>query len=582
MQNPRRMGMILLGVLVAIVSMKSVMDLLGMFAMEAEGPMHSDAGTYALIGRALLNGLKPYTDLFDAKPPGIYLIMAASLWLTNGEMLATWLQMGALLSPPLLLAWCTYMLTRKNDVALTWICTMLAFIGGTVLTLYAEERSGALQPEGFGFAFSMAYGVILLRTDLRSRGSMILASIAMLLSMGMKEPFVFANLAIALLLASSWKDLPRTFLLPLGLAAVIGCMALGALGLLWPYIGVHLPNMLVHRVQEVVEYSPLWLRPLRTGRIFADIVAYYPSGKFTGWMIILLWMSTPLFLLREPRSWKGVFCTWIIMWSALFVMNLLFIVLTLKGMYPDAPVSTIIGQNFAGREYAWIAAAFVGVCVLWRIDRSLLHAIGYTLGILYLVALAVAAGVAYHPNFFVFAVPAYGVLLLLGMREAGERRLPPLAYGALAAVILLAGTFYHPNPKHVEGHAELVQSNYVHSHEDAKRLDALLEACNVQRANVNAHGRSFTFSKHSPWGPLMGLAMPEYFPADHAYGKRTVENILENATIMIFNNDEFYTRPLIQPIIPQVQDLFTQDAPPCAMPHLPFFEYTVLFRKGAV
>lgn len=80
----------------------------------------------------------------------------------------------------------------------------------------------------------------------------------------------------------------------------------------------------------------------------------------------------------------------------------------------------------------------------------------------------------------------------------------------------------------------------------------------------------------------MGLAMPEYFPADHAYGKRTVENILENATIMIFNNDEFYTRPLIQPIIPQVQDLFTQDAPPCAMPHLPFFEYTVLFRKGAV
>lgn len=572
------MGMILLGVLVAIVGIKSVMDLWGMLVMEAEGPMHSDAGTYTLIGRALLNGLKPYTDLFDAKPPGIYLIMAASLWVTNGEMLATWLQMGTFLALPLLLAWCTYTLTRKNGMALTWMCTMLAFIGGAVLTLYAEERSGALQPEGFGFAFSMAYGVILLRTDLRTRRGVIFASIAMLLSMGMKEPFVFANLAIALLLASSWKDLPRTFLLPLGLAAVIGCIALGTLGLLWPYIGVHLPNMLVHRVQEVVEYSPLWLRPLRTGRIFADIVTYYPSGKFTGWMIILLWMSTPLFLLREPRSWKGVLGTWITTWSALFVMNILFIVLTLKGMYPDAPISAIIGQNFSGREYAWIAAAFMSVCAIWRTDRKLLRAIGCTLGILYLVALAVAAGVAYHPNFFVFAVPAYGMLLLLGMREAAEKRLPPLACCVLAAVILLAGALYHPNPKHVKGHADLVQWNYEHSREDASKLDALLEACNVERANV--HGRSFTFSKYSPWGPLTGLSMPEYFPSDHAYGKRTAENILKNATMMIFNDDEFYTRQLIQPIIPQVKELFTQDAPPCAIPHLPFFEYTVLFRKG--
>lgn len=581
MGNLRRIGVLLLGMVVAAAGIKTAVDLAGMLMMEAQGPMHSDASTYALIGRGLLNGLKPYTDLFDAKPPGIYLIMAASLWLTQGEMLATWLQVGLFLAFPLLLAWCAYT-ESKGDRLETWIVTVLAFIGGTVLTLYAKERGGALQPEGFAFFFSMLYGVVLLKTGLRTWWSVVVAGVAMMASMGLKEPFLLCNIAIALLLTPSWKELPRTFFLPLAIAAVIGCVALLFLGLFQPYFGVHLPNMLIHRVQETTEYNPLWLRPLRSERMYADIVAFYPSGKFTGWMIIFLWMSTPLLLWKKRVSWKGALGTWTVMWSALITMNLVFRTLMFKGMYPYDSVFRIVDQTFSGKDYFWIALCLVGSFFLWHTHRMLLQKSMYTALIMYIAALAVAAGVAYHPNFFVFAVPAYGTLLLLAVRAKTAGKLSPPVLFVLGTAILLAGIFYYPHPNHVKGHPALVLSNYAHTREDTERLDALLDACGVERANVNIHGRSFTFSKHSPWGPLMGLAMPDYFPADHPYGTRTVENILQHAEIMIFNDDEFYTRPLIKPIVAQVEEIFTKDAPECAKPHLPFFEYTVLFRKGAL
>lgn len=580
MQNAQRIGTVLLGIVVLVVLGKVLLDTVVILGMEAEGPMHSDAGSYVMVGRAILNGLKPYTDIFDAKPPGIYLLMAISLWLTNGEMFATWLQIVLLLGFPILISTYVILACEKQwHSARMWLIAGIGFIGGAVLMFYTEERSGALQPEGFGFFFSMVYAFVLLRTELRSRWSVGLASIAMLLSIGMKEPFVLANLAIALLLTPSWKGLLRTFFLPLGLAAVMGCIALGFLGLLWPYIGVHLPNMLIHRVQEVTEYSPLWLRPMRTGRIYGDIVQYYPSGKFTGWMIILLWMSTPLLLSQKQQSWKTVLSTWITMFPAMVTVNLVFLVLILKGMYPDAPVFTIIDQNFAAKEYAWIVATLVGCFALWRIDRTLLKRSVYTHAILYLTSLAIAAGVAYHPNFFIFAIPVYGTLLLLGMREAMAERLSPLMLVAIAGSVLLAGIFYYPNPKHVGGHADRLLSNYAHTRKDVERLDALLDACGIERANINVSTVSLSFSKHSPWGPLMGLSIPAYFPPDHPYGKRTVENILEHAEIMIFNEEEFYTRDLIKPILPLIKEQFTEEIPECAKPYLPYDDYKVLFRR---
>jgi hypothetical protein len=267
------------------------------------------------------------------------------------------------------------------------------------------------------------------------------------------------------------------------------------------------------------------------------------------------------------------------MFSAMVTMNLVFLVLTLKGMYPGAPVFSIIDQNFDVKECAWIIATLSGSFALWHMDRSLMRRSVYTLAILYLAALAIAAGVAYHPNFFVLAIPVYGTLLLLGMREAAAARLSPLMLVAITGSVLLAGVFYYHNPKHIAGRAELLLSNYAHTHKDVERLDALLDACGIERANVNVSMVSLSFLKHSPWGPLMGLSIPAYFPSDHAYGKQTVENILEHAEIMIFNEEEFYTRDLIKPIVPLIRERFTEDLPNCAKPYLPYDDYKVLFRK---
>src|SRR3990167_8341988 len=116
---------------------------------------------------------------------------------------------------PLLCIFFAYSLCHRLWSLRAGILMGAAFIAGTLLVLYTEERGGALQPEGFGYFFSMVYALLLLRTGLRSPMSIAAASLALLCSIGMKEPFLFINLAIALLLTPSWRDFPRTFVLTL-------------------------------------------------------------------------------------------------------------------------------------------------------------------------------------------------------------------------------------------------------------------------------------------------------------------------------------------------------------------------------
>ena len=44
---------------------------------ELSGVLHGDAMIFQTVGRGILNGIKPYSGLFETKPPGIFLMHAA-------------------------------------------------------------------------------------------------------------------------------------------------------------------------------------------------------------------------------------------------------------------------------------------------------------------------------------------------------------------------------------------------------------------------------------------------------------------------------------------------------------------------
>jgi hypothetical protein len=50
-------------------------------------PFQMDDGVYAYIGWGMLDGLVPYKDVFDNKPPGIYLLYSLVFLLTEPSAL---------------------------------------------------------------------------------------------------------------------------------------------------------------------------------------------------------------------------------------------------------------------------------------------------------------------------------------------------------------------------------------------------------------------------------------------------------------------------------------------------------------
>lgn len=571
----RRVGYLILFLVVSVVALKVTVDLARMLLLVSASPVNGDATGYATVARAMLNGFKPYVEMELTKPPGIFLLLAASLALTDGEILATGAQMATYVFFPLLCVFFAFSVCHRPRSLRAWILIGAAFIAGTLLALYTEERGGALQPEGFGYFFSMVYAVLLLRTGLRSRVSIAAASLMLLCSIGMKEPFLFINLAIALLFTPSWRDFPRTFVLPLAIAGVVGILVLFLLGLLGPYLTVQLPNMVTFRIQETGEWNPMWLRPLRTLRIFADLVEFYPTGRFTGWLIIVLWLCAPLLLFREERRPFLVVLTWVAVLSSFYLSTILYVALYIRGNAPDHFLVLTL------REYAWFVAcvvAFGGIALLrWR----LIPWIFFLFLILYATLFTIGVGIAYHPNFFAFAVPVYGALLLLWVRSVAAHEAPRLMTAGILVLVIVGGALYRQNPRHIKDFPYLTSLNAASNREYADRLDALLDACAIDRyVPVGTGGQQFHFAKHSPWGPVVSVNVHKFFTADNPYVTKSLENVTDHAQIIIYTEAEIAQRPVLLAAWSVIQERFTEEIPDCAKPHMPFYDLYVLFRKN--
>jgi hypothetical protein len=236
---------------------------------EAQGPYNVDTPLYWTIGHAILKGFVPYRDLYETKPPGIFLLSALSYLVTGDGRLTNATQVAALallaLSPlPFVLRLGR---TRGRLLPAIPVCVALWTIV-LVLAAYVEERSGEVQVETHALAGMVGYMLLI---GVPGRWAFRSRVLAIIVAIGMKEPFLLLLPAVYLVMEPEARWVWRDLLGPLLLAGLVGTLLLLAAGWLPAFLGIYLPSMVGAHVH--VFGSP-FARGLAFGMIWDDLRAF--------------------------------------------------------------------------------------------------------------------------------------------------------------------------------------------------------------------------------------------------------------------------------------------------------------------
>lgn len=246
---------------------------------ELQGVMHSDAFIFHTVGRGIVNGLIPYADLFETKPPGIFLMHAASIWLFDSQLLVSILQAAALVALPILVLLPSIDAISDKPAKDRQLLSVTIFVFALLLTLFTADQAGTGLTESYGAALGVGYLYYLHRLSHRmSRIAYGVLGVLLLLAAGLKEPFALSILAGVIVLSDDWKSLVQKFLIPLLIAAIVGITALAVLGYLEPFFTVYLKHMTTFHVYQ--HTIPIPIRALEFWRVF------FVAGAFS-WMFAI-------------------------------------------------------------------------------------------------------------------------------------------------------------------------------------------------------------------------------------------------------------------------------------------------------
>ncbi len=559
-------------VLLIVVLAKLGIHFVEILITEAGGPVHDDYPLYTIVGRGILNGLTPYVDLYESKPPGMYLLSALSLLLTNGERLATIINVLLMIIIPLLLA--GYCLMKSKDLSIlrrSWI-VMLGLLLSIILMLYTEARAGALQTEAFGAFFGCLYVMTIVGIDRKKiKMRTILCSLFLLLSIGMKEPFVLIGLAAAMLLSRDLKEFIEVFVIPILIASVVGLILLAVLGYLGPYFKVYLPAMTLDRIQDETA-EPLLLRGFALKQLRNDLTFFSPSF-FLGHLVALLWILIPVFK-NLTRSIKHTISSTVAIAVSLPLFHLIysFVVLWLLMKAGDV--------EFGGVSYIWrplvsviIAFSIVVLALIhsYRNSKKLFFSILLSILSIYIISFTVGLGGGYSNYHYAFAVPIYLAFAALCMRYLSSTQSRIIAVPILLLVIVVGLTYQ--NDSRIDDLNDLQKWNAASNSERNEKIDQLLTSCEIDRYILAGPYHRFAFLKHSPIGPIMVDAHP-YLDHSHPLHVQTRDNMARDGKMIIAEEGSSY-----EGIPSWLLVEFAETNPPCAHEYLPIEGVTVMFRR---
>ncbi|MDA0375855.1 MAG: hypothetical protein O3A80_00905 [bacterium] len=231
-----------------------------------EGAYAGDAKYYWTVGKGMLNGHVLYTDIFDTKPPGIYLLSALSLWMFDDGTLGFWINALMVVAYPVLFGCAAHIIVRDLSRNRRLYIILSSLLFGSLISLYAGFQGEAWQVEWYGAFFGSLYALALVCLPWRnSRSALAILSICMILSIGFKEPFALSLIGVGLLLLPKKKDLLSGLAVPLGITTAVGVVGLLLFGYAHGYFTTYLPSHFGH---NLIRSTPLWQRGLYIDILF--------------------------------------------------------------------------------------------------------------------------------------------------------------------------------------------------------------------------------------------------------------------------------------------------------------------------
>ncbi|OGJ60108.1 hypothetical protein A2881_00930 [Candidatus Peribacteria bacterium RIFCSPHIGHO2_01_FULL_55_13] len=271
----------------------------------------NDAYILQAVGRGILNGLMPYQEIFDPKPPGIFLLNTISLFLFGDRTLMTILIYAlsiVFVVIALIASW-----HHAHRLPFWQFIFILSggLLVGMILAIWHAKR--AYWPDFHATIFCLFYALSLV-IPMPQKTRIFLGGICIFLVAFLREPLILVFLSIGLLFtAPSWQSFTTTLILPGSIGLVLWIAVMWLLGYLGPYLDIYLPTIMIRRGSEQFIVWGLALEEMILSLWYISPFFVPAIGGMT--TVVLLHSHKP----KISRTWKLLMGHWLRFFIALLM-----------------------------------------------------------------------------------------------------------------------------------------------------------------------------------------------------------------------------------------------------------------------
>lgn len=482
-----------------------------------------DSPLYWTVGRGMMNGLTPYSDLYENKPIGIFVLSIISFSFTDSTIICNIVSIIsafiiAVVPSLFLLEKCMKGAAIKDKKIDSYdiFSFLIVFMCSTMLAVYSETYSGGFQVEAIGAACSILYiysaRKLMTAEDKKTRIiRTILTAMYISFAVMLKEPFLLAATAAVLLFTNSFKDLIRGVIIPDIIGGIAVLTVLGATGILKPYFTIYIKNMLNTRISS------------------GDPLLNNGDTAFKRALNIL-------FLKDDVKTFDNLL--WIIIFLALII-----------------PLASVYKKNI----------------------RIIIIQVLKVAAAVFTASFCVGLGGQYFDHHYIFAVPIYAAFIMYSGEHISlfKDRKKVVKTATMICCFLLISDVSLNYRKDYEGDSN---DKYKTMAAKAQYVDELMDFYEEERYQYIGLGDFLGFTKHSPMGPLFVQDSGYFQTEDTEFFKQFLEQI-DKSNIVIFSS---YTTPLLKKVVKNIlEEDFTTEPPKENDIEKPSdFYYTVYYRKG--
>ena len=451
----------------------------GVITYELSHAYTADAPLYWAVGRGMLNGLKPYSEMYENKPIGVFFLSALSFYFTDSTILCNWISILAVIIIAFVPSLNIYNHLKKDIFKYNtdnkplciygFFCFWTILLCSAMLAIYAEERSGGFQVEALGTACSLLYinsirKIISVQSKKMLTARTLITALYISLTVMLKEPFLVAATISAFLFIDKFSDFIRGILIPDIIGAVFTLACLGAAGALKPYFTIYIKHMFNTRLSD---NSSIINKTGNLQLLESDIMSFN---------------------------------------KVLLLMILIAIILTLIAAYKKS-------TNYILLHSTKVIAA------------------------IYLASFCVGLGGQYYNHHYIFAVPVYASFFMYGGEFLNRIKIKnKYISGSIITLCIaaMANVFFSSETAYSGNYAE----KYDSIKKNADYVDELLdfyEADRYQFLGFNGENEFFGLTKHSPQGPAFAQD-PDNFQTEDTWFFQQLMKQIDKSDIIIFES----------------------------------------------